>query len=77
MLISVCEESFFQRNQSAIKSGVMQGYLSFQYHVALVEQRVDVQLKCGIMGIFMVNTCNDSKPCENFRRSRYWNQGKR
>jgi len=75
VLISVYEESFFQRNQSAIKLGIMQGYLSLQYHAALVEQRVDVQLKCGIMGIFMVNTCYDSKPCEKFRHSRYWNQG--
>lgn len=53
----------------------MQEYLSLQYHVALVEQRIDVQLKCGIMGIFMVNTWYDSKPCEKFRRSRSWNQG--
>ncbi len=29
----------------------MQGYLNLQYHEALVEQRIDVQLKCGIMGI--------------------------
>jgi len=75
VLISVYEKSFFQGNQSAIKSGVMQEYLSLQYHVALVEQRIDVQLKCGIMGIFMVNTWYDSKPCEKFRRSRSWNQG--